>query len=63
MQIKNGNMCNINPRSAALAFIRYFTYTYLLREILGDDFLGDSEGEFEGFIDIFTKGIVKIGDK
>ncbi len=62
LQIKNGKMRNINPQSAALAFVSYFAYTYLLRGVLGDDVLGDSEGDFEGFIDIFTKGIVRVKD-
>jgi TetR/AcrR family transcriptional regulator len=63
LQIRNGKMRNINPRSAALAFVSYFAYTYLLRGVLGEDVLGDSEGEFEGFIDIFTKGIEKGEDR
>ncbi len=62
-QIKNGKMRNINPRLAALAFVSYFAYTYLLRGVLGDNVLGDSEGEFEGFIDIFAKGIEKVENK
>ncbi len=62
LQIKNGKMRDINPRSAALAFVSYFAYTYLLRGVLGDEVLGNSEGDFEGFIDIFTKGIVRIKD-
>ncbi len=61
MQIKNKKMRNVNPRSAALAFVSYFAYTYMLRGVLGDDILGDDEGEFEGFIDIFTEGIVEHG--
>ncbi len=60
LQIKNGKMRDINPRSAALTFVSYFAYTYILRGVLGDGVLGDSEEEFEGFIDIFTKGIVKV---
>ncbi len=63
LQIKNGKMRNINPRSAALTFVSYFAYTYVLRGILSDDVLGDSEEEFEGFIDIFTKGIEKVENK
>lgn len=63
LQIKKGKMRNINPRPAALAFISYFIHTSLLRGVLGDDVLGDSEKEIEEFIDIFTKGIVKVGDK
>ncbi len=63
LQMKNGKMRNINPRSAALTFVSYFAYTYLLRGVLGDEVRGDSEGEFEGFIDIFTKGIEKVEDK
>jgi TetR/AcrR family transcriptional regulator len=62
MQIKNGKMRNINPRSAALTFVSYFVYTSLLRGVFGDSFLGDSDEEIERFIDIFTKGILKAED-
>lgn len=60
LQIKNGKMRNINPRSAAFAFISYLVHTSLLRGVLSDDVLDDSEKEF---IDIFTKGIVKLEDE
>ena len=62
LQIKNGKMRNINPRSAAITFISYFVHTSLLRASLGDSFLGNSDEEIERFIDIFTKGIVKVED-
>ena len=62
LQIKNGKMRNINPRSAAITFVSYFVHTSLLRSSLGDSFLGDSDEEIERFIDIFTKGIVKVED-
>ena len=62
LQIKNGKMRNINPRSAAITFISYFVHTSLLRSSLGDSFLGNSDEEIERFIDIFTKGIVKVED-
>jgi AcrR family transcriptional regulator len=61
-QIKNGKMRNINPQTAALTFISYFGYTPMLREVFGDDFMGDSDEEIEGFIDIFTKGTLKVND-
>ncbi len=63
LQIKNGKMRNINPRSAALVFVSYFAYAYLLRGVIGDDVLGGSEEELEKFIDIFTKGIEKVEDQ
>jgi len=62
LQIKNGKMRNINPRSAALTFISYFVHTSLLRGVFGDSFLGNVDEEIERFIDIFTKGIVNIDD-
>ena len=62
LQIKNGKMRNINPRSAAITFVSYFVHTSLLRSSLGDSFLGNSDEEIERFIDIFTKGIVKVED-
>jgi AcrR family transcriptional regulator len=67
LQIKNGKMRNINSRSAALTFVSYFVYTSLLRDVFGDrflgnSFLGNSDEEIERFIDIFTKGIIKVDD-
>lgn len=62
LQIKNRKMRNINPRSAAITFVSYFVHTSLLRSSLGDSFLGNSDEEIERFIDIFTKGIVKVED-
>lgn len=60
MQIKNGKIRNINPRSAALAFVSYFAHISLLTGIFGDSFLGDIDEEIERFIDIFTRGILKV---
>jgi len=60
LQIKNGKMRAINSRSAAITFVSYFVYTSLLREVFGDSFLGDHDEEIERFIDIFTKGILKV---
>jgi len=67
LQIKNGKMRNLNSRSAALTFVSYFVYTSLLRDVLGDsflgnNFLGNSDEEIERFIDIFTNGITKLDD-
>ncbi len=62
MQIKNGKMRDINPRSAALAFVSYFAHISLLTGIFGDSFLGDIDEEIERFIDIFTRGILKGED-
>ena len=67
VQIKNGKMRNINSRSAALTFVSYFVYTSLLRDVFGDNFLGNSflgnsDEEIERFIDIFTKGIIEVDD-
>ena len=59
-QIQNGKMRNINPQTAALIFISYFGYTSMLREVFGNDFLGDSDEEIESFIDVFTNGIIKV---
>lgn len=62
LQIKNGKMRNINPRSAAITFVSYFVYTSLLRGVVGDSFLSENDEEIERFIDIFTKGILKVED-
>jgi len=62
IQIKNGKMRNINPRSAALTFISYFVHTSLLRGVFGDSFLGNVDEEIERFIDIFSKGIMNVDD-
>jgi TetR/AcrR family transcriptional regulator len=60
MQIKNGKIRNINSRSAALTFVSYFAHISLLTGIFGDSFLGDIDEEIERFIDIFTRGILKV---
>lgn len=60
MQIKNGKIRDINSRSAALAFVSYFAHISLLTGIFGDSFLGDIDEEIERFIDIFTRGILKV---
>lgn len=60
MQIKNGKIRNINSRSAALAFVSYFAHISLLTGIFGDSFLGNIDEEIERFIDIFTRGILKV---
>lgn len=57
LQIKNGKMRNIDPKAAAFTFLGYTFYITLMRRFLGD-VLGDNEEALEGFIDIFTKGIV-----
>ncbi|WP_048127513.1 TetR/AcrR family transcriptional regulator [Methanosarcina lacustris] len=62
LQIKNGKMRNTNPRSASITFISYFVYTSLVRGVFGDSFLGENDEEIERFIDIFTKGILKVDD-
>lgn len=62
LQIKNGKMRTINSRSAALTFVGYFVHTSLLREVVGDSFLGNNDEEIDRFIDIFTKGILKVED-
>ncbi|WP_321420528.1 TetR/AcrR family transcriptional regulator [uncultured Methanomethylovorans sp.] len=58
LQLKCGKIRDVNPRSAALAFISYFAYTSLLKGYVQVD----DDKEFEGFIDIFTKGVLKIGE-
>jgi len=63
LQIQNGKMRNINPRSAAISFVSFFVYTTFLREVFGDSFLGDNDEEIERFIDIFSKGILKFEEK
>lgn len=62
LQIKNGKMRTINSRSAALIFVGYFVHTSLLREVVGDGFLGNNDEEIDRFIDIFNKGILKVED-
>lgn len=62
LQVKNGKMRNIDPRSASITFISYFVYTSLIRGVFGDSFLGDNDEEIERFVDIFTKGILKVED-
>jgi AcrR family transcriptional regulator len=62
LQIKSGNMRNVDPRSASLALISYFAHMYLFKGILGEHFHEDIGKEFENFIDIFTNGILNAED-
>lgn len=62
LQARNGKLRNINPRSAALAFISYFVYTSLIRGVFEDSFLGNSDEEVERFIDMFANGVLKVED-
>jgi TetR/AcrR family transcriptional regulator len=60
LQIKNGKIRDINTQSVALAFVSYFIGTYFLRGVFGDHFLSYSDEDVESFIDILTKGILKV---
>lgn len=62
MQIKSGKMRKVDPESASLAFISYFAHISLLTGVFGDSFLADSDEEIEKFVDIFTRGILKVED-
>ncbi len=61
-QIKNGKMRNIDPRTASITFLSYFIYAAITRRIFGLSFLSGSDEEIERFIDIFTKGTLKVED-
>ncbi|WP_370573305.1 TetR/AcrR family transcriptional regulator [Methanomethylovorans sp.] len=56
LQMKCGKIRDVNPRSAALTFISFSAYTSLLRGYVEVE----EDKEFEGFIDLFTKGVLKI---
>ena len=56
-QIKYGNVRSINARSAALTFVSYFGCVTFLKGIFVDS---DFDYKVEDFIDIFTKGILKV---
>ena len=60
LQMKNGKIRNINTQSAALTFVSYFSCSAFLRGIFVDYPLSYSDKEVENFIDIFTKGILKV---
>ena len=60
LQMKNGKIRNINAQSAALTFVSYFSCSAFLRGIFVDYPLSYNDKEVENFIDIFTKGILKV---
>ncbi len=62
LHIKNGKMRNIDPKVAAITFISFTFYICLMRKFL-DGIIGENEEALEGFIDIFTKGIVHDTDE
>ena len=60
LQMKNGKIRNINAQSAALTVVSYFSCSAFLKGIFVDYALSYSDKEVENFIDIFTKGILKV---
>jgi AcrR family transcriptional regulator len=58
-QIKLGKMRSINPDTAALTYISFPFFTSLASGILSDILERDDEKAFDGFVDIFTNGILK----
>jgi len=60
LQMKNGKIRNINAQSAALTFVSYFICSAFLRGIFVDY---NFSYKVENFIDIFTKGILKVEEK
>jgi len=60
LQMKNGKIRNINTRSAALTFVSYFSCSAFLKGIFVDYAWSQNDEEVENFIDIFTKGILKV---
>jgi AcrR family transcriptional regulator len=60
LQMKNGKIRNINAQSAALTFVSYFSCSAFLRGIFVDYALSYNDKDVENFIDIFTKGILKV---
>ncbi len=57
LYIKNGKMRNIDPEVAAINFISFTFYICLMRKFL-NGIIGENEEALDGFIEIFTKGIV-----
>ncbi|MCX9084784.1 MAG: TetR/AcrR family transcriptional regulator [Candidatus Methanoperedens sp.] len=62
-QMKNGKMRIINSRTAALTFLSYICHMSQLRGVISEDILGNDEEEFDGFVDIFIKGILNAEEK
>ncbi len=62
LQIKNEKMRNIDPAVAAITFISFTFYICLMKKFL-EGIIGDNEKALDGFIDLFTKGIVQVKDK
>lgn len=62
LQIKKGRMRNIDPEIAAITFISFTFYICLMKKFL-EGIIGDNEKALDGFIDLFTKGIVQVKDK
>ncbi len=60
LQMKNGKLRNINTQSAALTFVSYFSCSAFLKGIFVDYALSYTDKEVENFIDLFTRGILKV---
>ncbi|MFX1416186.1 MAG: TetR/AcrR family transcriptional regulator C-terminal domain-containing protein, partial [Promethearchaeota archaeon] len=61
-QIERGKMRKIDPKIAALVFMSYVSYSQIARLLLGDEFVEDHEKTFDGFLDVFTGGILESDD-
>jgi AcrR family transcriptional regulator len=55
-EIRLGNMRKVNPRTAALAFVSYVFYNGLAQTLV-KEIAGNTEKEFDEFIDILIRGI------
>jgi AcrR family transcriptional regulator len=57
-QIKLGKMRNVDPKIAAMTYISYPFFNSLLTGMLMNILKADDEKAFDGFVDIFTNGIL-----
>ncbi len=57
-QMNKGTIRSLDPRSTALIFMSYISYSHLAEQLLNSGFIIDRESSFENFLDVITRGIL-----
>jgi AcrR family transcriptional regulator len=61
-QMKKGTIRNIDPKSTAIVFMSYISYSNLAEQLFNNGFVVDRTSSFENFLDIITRGILAPDD-
>ena len=61
-QMKKGTIRNIDPKSTAMIFMSYISYSNLAEQLFTGGSVVDRTSSFENFLDIITRGILAPDD-